>query len=212
VFRKRLRLHPFVRAKTLVEDSVFAAQKAERVRATVLRVGVVFGRADRRTLPGIFAGFMRKPGWLPGQGRNRVAVIAASDLAQAAVDALETPHSRGGTYELAHPQQPTLAELTELIAQTAGVEPPWLNVPRPLLRVAAYAGNLAHQTLRMSGPPPYDPGLADLLAADFPVSCERARAVLDFAPRVSLRKMIEEDVHWHRKRRNTQLQTHAFAH
>jgi nucleoside-diphosphate-sugar epimerase len=49
VFRKRLRLHPFVRAKARIEDSVFAAQKAERLLATVLRVGVVFGRADRRT-------------------------------------------------------------------------------------------------------------------------------------------------------------------
>jgi nucleoside-diphosphate-sugar epimerase len=134
------------RVKLAAEEAVGAF--ADVVPTSVARPPMVFGEADRGTLP-LFRSAARGWSFTPAGAKRRVSLIHAADLARALIAiadkgqrlAPEDPAS--GVYFTADPDPVTLSELTMMMAEAAGrSQVRTVAVPRALLWCAAAAGEL----------------------------------------------------------------------
>lgn len=131
---------PLLKAKGIAERLLLQSG----VPCTIFRSAIVFGEEDRfttalaqllRISPGIF--------FLPGDGTTFLQPIWVEDLVTALILALEDPRCAGQTYSLGGPEYLTFRQVTELVAQAAGVRR-WLVPlsPASLRLLAIWADHL----------------------------------------------------------------------
>ncbi|MFO1197924.1 MAG: complex I NDUFA9 subunit family protein [Burkholderiaceae bacterium] len=125
--------------------SMYLRSKADGERAirdtpgidwTILRPSVVFGPEDR--FLNMFARAQRLAPVLPiPRAHTRFQPVYVGDVAQAVVNALETPETIGRTYELAGPEVFTLEALVRLAGRWSGHERPVWALPFTLGQLQA---------------------------------------------------------------------------
>lgn len=137
----------YQRTKYQAEEAV----KASGLRWTIFRPSVIFGPPQGRME---FCTQLRRdiidsplpaplfyPGLLPfGAGSFQLAPVAAEDVAQAFVRALERPETEGRTFELCGPEPKSWKEILETIAAAVGKRK--LMVPAPAMGVMMAAALL----------------------------------------------------------------------
>jgi nucleoside-diphosphate-sugar epimerase len=111
------------------------------LRWTILRPGVVYGPGDRALRP-LFRYTQR--GLLPLVGSPSAAyTFIHVDDAVRAIGAAVERDAGGETIFLGHAEPVTARGLLEAIAQTMGMQPRVIGVPRAVVRLAALAGDAA---------------------------------------------------------------------
>jgi len=115
----------YARAKALGEERVLAAYP----KATVLRPSIVFGKDDN--FLNLFAGMIELLPVLPVFGPQvKLQLVYADDVAEAVTVALEHPDQHGGhIYELGGPEQLTMMEIHERIAEAQGRKRRFIAMP-----------------------------------------------------------------------------------
>jgi NADH dehydrogenase len=115
----------YARGKALGEQRVLAAFPA----ATILRPSIVFGKDDN--FLNLFGGMIEMLPVLPVFGPEaKLQLVYADDVAEAIALALEHPELHGGhTYELGGPEQLSMMEIHERIAEAQGRKRTFLAVP-----------------------------------------------------------------------------------
>ncbi|HWS74149.1 MAG TPA: complex I NDUFA9 subunit family protein [Quisquiliibacterium sp.] len=123
--------------------SMYLRSKADGERAiratagvdwTILRPSVIFGPEDQ--FLNAFADLQRMFPVIPlARAEARFQPVYVGDVAQAIVNALDTPETIGRTYELAGPEVFTLAELVRLAGRYSGH-------PRPVVPLSYTLGQL----------------------------------------------------------------------
>lgn len=115
----------YARGKALGEQRVLAAFPA----ATILRPSIVFGKDDN--FLNLFGGMIEMLPVLPVFGPEaKLQLVYADDVAEAIAVALEHPELHGGqTYELGGPEQLSMMEIHERIAEAQGRKRTFLAVP-----------------------------------------------------------------------------------
>jgi nucleoside-diphosphate-sugar epimerase len=171
------------RAKIAAEAVARRHQAAGRVEVTVLRPTVVYGPRDRAVLPRL-AGELRR-GRLPliGSGENRLHLIYAGDVAEAAVRAGTEPAAAGRTYHFDGPGDVTQRGFFEAIADLVGAAAPRRHIPLALAYGLAFALEIAGHATRRRTPPALTRYLVALAGGESRFDTTRARLELGFAPR-----------------------------
>jgi NADH dehydrogenase len=115
----------YARAKALGEERVRAAFP----KATILRPSVVFGEDDH--FLNLFAGLIQLLPVLPVFAPTaRLQPVYVDDVAEAVAIALEHPEIHGGrTYELGGPEQLTMMQIHERIAEAQGRKRRFIAMP-----------------------------------------------------------------------------------
>jgi NADH dehydrogenase len=115
----------YARGKALGEQRVLAAFPT----ATILRPSIVFGKDDN--FLNLFGGMIEMLPVLPVFGPEaKLQLVYADDVAEAIAVALEHPELHGGhTYELGGPEQLSMMEIHERIAEAQGRKRTFLAVP-----------------------------------------------------------------------------------
>lgn len=115
----------YARGKALGEQRVLAAFPT----ATILRPSIVFGKDDN--FLNLFGGMIEMLPVLPVFGPEaKLQLVYADDVAEAVAVALEHPELHGGhTYELGGPEQLSMMEIHERIAEAQGRKRTFLAVP-----------------------------------------------------------------------------------
>jgi NADH dehydrogenase len=115
----------YARGKALGEERVLAAFP----QATVLRPSIVFGKDDN--FLNLFGGMIEMLPVLPVFGPEaKLQLVYADDVAEAVAVALEHPELHGGhTYELGGPEQLSMMEIHERIAEAQGRKRTFIAVP-----------------------------------------------------------------------------------
>ncbi|NBB24278.1 NAD(P)H-binding protein [Porphyrobacter sp. SLTP] len=115
----------YARGKALGEQRVRAAFPT----ATILRPSIVFGKDDN--FLNLFGGMIEMLPVLPVFGPEaKLQLVYADDVAEAVAVALEHPELHGGyTYELGGPEQLSMMEIHERIAEAQGRKRTFLAVP-----------------------------------------------------------------------------------
>jgi uncharacterized protein YbjT (DUF2867 family) len=115
----------YARGKALGETRVLEAFP----QATVLRPSIVFGKDDN--FLNLFGGMIEMLPVLPVFGPEaKLQLVYADDVAEAVAAALEHPELHGGhTYELGGPEQLSMMEIHERIAEAQGRKRTFLAMP-----------------------------------------------------------------------------------
>ena len=115
----------YARAKALGEERVMAGFPA----VTILRPSIVFGPDDN--FLNLFGGMIEMLPVLPVFGPDvKLQLVYADDVAEAVATALEHPEAHGGhIYELGGPEQLTMMEIHDRIAEAQGRSRRFIAVP-----------------------------------------------------------------------------------
>jgi uncharacterized protein YbjT (DUF2867 family) len=112
------------RSKGLGEEAVRAAFPA----ATIFRPSIIFGREDAFT--NRFAGMLRFPVVPVLRGGVRFQPVFVADLATAIGRAVAEPDDHAGkTYEIGGPEQVSMRELLQRLAEWTGHKPRFVELP-----------------------------------------------------------------------------------
>jgi nucleoside-diphosphate-sugar epimerase len=188
--------NPYEATKSQAEQVVLAAHRVGRVRAVVVRPGLVYGPGDLHLL-GLFK--MIDKGWfrMIGAGQNLFHPIFISDMTEAFRRVANTPQAEGRSYNIAATSPVSFRELCDTIA----LELTGRKVSGPAIptRVAKMAGYLLEHTPGI-GPEraPLTRSRVEFMTSQRAYRVERARQELGFVAQVGLGEGIKQTVEWYR--------------
>jgi uncharacterized protein YbjT (DUF2867 family) len=129
----------YLRSKAAGEEKV---RQAKDLDWTIFRPSVVFGPGDRFLT--LFARLQRVlPVVALPNAESRFQPVYVGDVAQAFVNALDSPATHHGTYPLAGPRVYTLRQLVTLAGKWSGHQRPVIALPGRLARLQAALMELA---------------------------------------------------------------------
>jgi len=182
-------VHPYQTTKKLAEEYVLSLN-GPGLRTTSVRPGIVYGPFDTTTLYRILdAQRLRVWGTLGG-GRCLTCPVYVEDVVQAVLLALRSERSAGEVFNVTGGERVTWREFLCLASELAGTRP-WLDVPLPVARAAAWTLGRIVELFRIpTGPrmPPITRYRVDQQSYDFHFSIAKARGLLGYEPRVGLRE------------------------
>ena len=183
--------------RTKLEGEAAARDAGSRtgVEVVIARPTGIYGPGDRRLLK-LFRGVARGRFVILGRGDIYYHLTYIDDLVRGFVLCGETPAAAGRTYILAGGEVTTLQELAALIAQEAGVRPPWLRAPVWPFWLAGAACEAVCAPFGIE--PPLHRRRVDFFTKSRAFDISRARQELGFAPQVGLREGIRRTLSWYR--------------
>lgn len=161
----------------------------------IVRPTGIFGPGDRRLLK-LFRGVARQRFPILGSGRIYYHLTYIDDLVDGFILCATHPAAANRTYILAGPEVTTLNELVGLVAQVAGVRPPWLHLPVFPFWLAGALCEAICVPLRIE--PPLYRRRVDFFTKSRAFDTTRARTEIGFAPRVGLKDGIGRTLEWYR--------------
>jgi 2-alkyl-3-oxoalkanoate reductase len=175
---------PYGDTKIEAERILRELEAAGRLRLTVLRPTVVYGRRDRKFALNLIGLVRGGRATLPGDGRNRVDLVHVDDLTELVSAVLRSPATIGRTYNVAHPDNPTLDELVRELARLMDVPLRVRYVPFPLAFAAA---SLAELAAALTGKEPrLNRYSVRVIGRNYDYVVDRMLGELGFRPRVGL--------------------------
>lgn len=183
----------YQRTKLEAEKEVLAAARSGQ-RVTVFRPGAIYGEGDLRFLK-LFRSVQKQRFVMIGSGNTRLHMVHWEDMVQGIMLCGSSPHALGEVFIIAGPEAPTL---NEIVAATADI----VRVPRPRLKIPVWPVYTAGWLCEMLCVPlRIDPPLHRRRVGFFTHHREfnigKARRLLGFAPRVSVREGIERTIRWY---------------
>lgn len=180
-------------------DGEHAAREAARetgIEVVIVRPTGIYGPGDRRLLK-LFRGVARRRFVILGDGRIFYHLTYIEDLVEGFRLCGHVPAAAGRTYILAGPEVTTLNELAAIIAQEAGVRPPWLHLPVWPFWLAGAACETLCAPLGIE--PPIYRRRVDFFTKSRAFDISRARAELGYAPTVGVREGARRALEWYRR-------------
>jgi nucleoside-diphosphate-sugar epimerase len=136
------------RSKLNAEEIIRAESERLGFTYSILRPPIVYGPGYR---PGGMFGFFREQ--LPNKTLGsripwpgRISIVEVSDMANILVQAAVRDEMRGKTFFVSSGEDPTMADMAQLAADSLGVDYKPLPVGRPLFRFMGAAGTLLSGT------------------------------------------------------------------
>lgn len=181
---------PYARTKLEAEQLLDHAAQSGGPELVTLRLCPVYGVGDKGNVRTMIRAISRGRFAVPGDGSNRKSLVHVSTVADVALAAC----TRGqGTFVVADRDVPTVAQLSDMIAQAVDAGKPW-RVPAPLLYFAAAGVEVGYRALRRE--PRIHRGL--IRKSLLPSVCSPARAEHDLQVRChrDLYEALGEEVAW----------------
>jgi nucleoside-diphosphate-sugar epimerase len=143
----------YSRAKVEAEKLVWGMHESGRLPVTVIRPSWMYGPRDRVSLPRIVAAIRRRRLKLLGDGNNRVNVVHAANVAEAAIMAAHAEHAVGQAYNCSHDGMLTQREYFNRIASAIGQPEITATVPYRVAATAGFMFECVGRLLRTVSPP-----------------------------------------------------------
>jgi nucleoside-diphosphate-sugar epimerase len=177
---------PYGISKWEAEQALGRVAAETGLEITVLRPPLVYG-------PGVKGNFLRLMS-LVARGiplplaaiENRRSLLYVGNLADAVVSALHTPQAAGRTYLVSDGEDVSTPDLVRSLAQALGAKPHLFTVPLAALRFAAMLTGRRAEYARLAG--------------SLQVDNSRIRRELQWAPRFSLARGLEQTARWYHSR------------
>ncbi|MEE9296719.1 MAG: NAD-dependent epimerase/dehydratase family protein [Phycisphaerae bacterium] len=195
--RQLARWSYYSRAKVDAEKLVWAAHRDGRLDVTVIRPSWLYGPRDRVTLGRIIKAIRRRKTKLIGDGTNRLSVVHAANVAQAAILAAEFDAARGEAYNCSNDGEITQAEYFNAIAAAIGEPPVTRKVPYGVAKSAAFLFEVVGHLFRMKKPPLVTRYSVWLIGRRSFFETQKARRQLGWQPTISYETGIPAAVRWY---------------
>jgi len=187
----------YSRAKVEAENVVWKAHHAGKINVTVIRPSWLYGPRDRATLPRMIDAIRRGKTKLIGDGTNRLNLVHAANVAEAAILAAESESARGQSFNCSHDGVITQSEYFNAVARAIGEAPVKRTVSLRLVRCAALVFEIFGHALGTKKPPLVTRYSAWLIGRRCFFECEKIRTELGWKPSITYDVGIPAAVAWY---------------
>lgn len=181
---------PYGRSKLAAERVVLDGARAAGLRATVLRLPVVYGPGDRGNVGKLIETIRRGRYLIIGNGQNEKSMVAAGNVIEAALAVADDGRAAGQIYLVADARPYSQREIAQTIADLLGRPQNFYHLPYlPALALGAVADIVVALTGRDL---PVSLDRVRKLAQNTRFSAEKIARELGVVPRLSLRDGLRE--------------------
>ncbi len=187
----------YSRSKVEAERRVWAAHKAGKIEASVIRPAWIYGERDRTTIARLVTMVSQGRAKILGRGDNRLNVVYAGNVAEGAILAATHPKAAGEAFNCSNDGDITQEQYFSLIAKACGAPPIKHHAP---YRAAYFAGFMLEclgHALRSPKPPFVTRYAVWLMGRRSFFSAEKARRVLGWQSRVPYEVGVPSTVKWY---------------
>ncbi len=194
----------YTQTKVEAEDVAKGYYQNHGVPVVILRPGFVYGPRDRTVLPRMLDALKRGIVRYIGDKTKVMNTIYVGHLVDAVMLALEKPEAVGQIYNLTDDEAVTKQRFMETIADAANLPRPTRTVP---LGLAKFLARILERIARLRGAkqaPRVTRARIKLLGLNLSFSCEKAKRMLGYQPRVKFEDGMKEAVQWWKQEQHGQ--------
>lgn len=177
-------------SKLAAERLVLDAGVAGAIKATVLRLPVVYGPHDRGNVAKLIEAIKRGRYVVIGAGANLKSMVAVENVVDAALLAAADERARGQVYLVCDARAYTQREIAEAIAEALHRPPRFRRLPRGPLLLAGQGADLVSKLTNINLPLSAD--RVRKLTNNTRYSAAKIERELGFKPRVALRDVLPQ--------------------
>ncbi|MGH9586417.1 MAG: NAD-dependent epimerase/dehydratase family protein, partial [Acidobacteriaceae bacterium] len=186
---------PYNQTKILAEKAVWEAQQ-NGLPVTIVRPATIYGPRGKAFVSDIAALLRKRQMISIDGGRATAGLLYVDDAVDAIIAASRSPAAEGRAYNLSDGSGTTWKEYVSALACGLGCKLPWIDLPFRTALGIARTMETPFRYLPMPGRPPLTRHAVFLLGRDQEFPADKARAELDFAPKVSMGEGIARSVYW----------------
>jgi nucleoside-diphosphate-sugar epimerase len=187
---------PYNHTKIQGEEAVWRAHREHGLPVTVVRPATIYGPRGKDFVVEIAKLLRQRLMMLIDGGRARGGFTYVDNVAEAMMQAAESPNTVGRAYNICDEAGTTWREYTNALADALGYRRPRLALPFRGAMAIGRAMEIPHGLLSLSGRPLLTRHAVHLLGQDQEFPATRARKDFGFAPRVSLAEGIARSTAW----------------
>jgi nucleoside-diphosphate-sugar epimerase len=187
---------PYNRTKILAEKAVWREAQQNGLPVTVIRPATIYGPRGKAFVSDIAALLRKRQMISINGGRATAGLLYIDDAVDAMIAAARSPAAEGRAYNLSDGSGTTWKEYVSALARGLGSKLPWIDLPFGMAIGIARAMEAPFRYLAMPGRPPLTRHAVFLLGRHQEFPAHKARAELDFCPKVSVDEGIARSVDW----------------
>ncbi len=181
---------------TKLEGEKVVHEFFDKLPIIIVRISETYGPGDRRLLK-LFNGIQKGRFFHIGDGQNLHHVVYIDDLLEGLRLAATEQAAVGNTFVLAGPKAVTTEEMIRCICYAAKVSVPRLRVPLAPLMATAVVMEGVMRPLGVQ--PPLHTRRMNFFVKSFQFSCDDARRLLGYEPRVGIEEGIRRTHEWYQQ-------------
>jgi len=189
----------YTRSKVEAERIVWEASRQKRIEVTVIRPAWIYGERDRTTIARLYNMIRQGKAKILGAGDNRLNVVYAGNIAEAAIRAAEMPEAVGEAFNCSNDGVITQQQYFDLLAKAIGAPPVRRKVPYRVAYNAGFVLECIGHLFRLRKPPFVTRYAVWLMGRRSYFSAEKARRELDWKPTVTYEVGIPNTVRWYER-------------
>lgn len=187
---------PYNRSKCQGEAAVWTAHQEWGLPVTILRPATIFGPRGKAFTMDIAALLKQRNMALFDHGRARGGFCYVDNVAEALIQAANSPAAIGHAYNVTDATGATWNGYVRALAAGLGYPEPWIDLPSRLALPLAGAMEWMYAHLPLPGRPILTRHAVHLLSKDQEYPIARARQDFGLSPTVSWSEGIERSVAW----------------
>lgn len=189
----------YTRSKVRAEEVVWAAHRSGAIQVTVIRPAWIYGPRDRTTIFRLAAMIEARKAKILGPGDNRLNVVYAGNIAEAAILAAHRDDAIGEAFNISNDGVITQQQYFDLLARSLGAPPVTAHAP---YRAAYFVGFLMEcigHLLKSKKPPFVTRYAVWLMGRRSYFPADKARTQLGWKSTITYDVGIPMTVQWYRE-------------
>jgi len=187
----------YSKSKIEAERIVWEAFRAGRIEVTVIRPAWIYGERDRTTIARLYHMIRTGRARILGRGDNRLNVVYAGNIAEAAITAAAMPEASGQAFNCSNDGEITQQQYFDLLARAIGAPPVTRHVPYRLAYAAGFVLECLGHAFRWKKPPFITRYAVWLMGRRSYFSADKARRVLGWRATVPYEVGVPNTVCWY---------------
>lgn len=189
----------YSKSKVEAERIVWAAHKAGRIELTVIRPAWIYGERDRTTIARLYRMIKAGQAKILGRGDNRLNVVYAGNIAEAAITAAAMPEANGEAFNCSNDGEITQQQYFDLLARTIGALPVTRHAPYKAAYFVGFLLECLGHAFNWKKPPFVTRYAVWLMGRRSYFSAEKARKKLGWKPTITYEVGVPNTVKWYRE-------------
>ena len=187
----------YSKSKVAAEQLAWDAQKGGRIEVTIIRPAWIYGQRDRTTIARLYRMVTNGQAKILGSGDNRLNVVYAGNIAEAAITAAARPEAIGEAFNISNDSEITQQAYFDLLAKACGAPPVKRHVPYRVAYTAGFVLECLGHLFRWKKPPFITRYAVWLMGRRSFFSAEKARRVLGWKPSVLYEEGVPLTIDWY---------------
>lgn len=197
----------YSKSKIAAEETAWQFHRAGRLAVTVIRPAWIYGPRDRTTIARLVKLIETGQAKILGRGDNRLNVVHAANVAEAAIAAAARTESAGQAYNCSNDGEITQQQYFDMLAKACGAAPVKTHVPYRIAYFAGFVLEVIGHLFNQKNPPKFTRYAIWLMGRRSYFSADKARRELAWKATIPYEVGVPATVQWYRE----QLQREAGA-